>query len=40
MIASIFTNKIKPVLHDVSSKNGLLCLQLISCASHASDRFM
>jgi hypothetical protein len=37
--ASIITNKIKPVLNDVSCQNALFCLQLMSCANHASDRF-
>src|SRR5947209_3033563 len=35
-IASIFTNKIKPVPHDVLSNDTLVCLQLTICTNHAS----
>jgi hypothetical protein len=39
-IASIFTTKIKPVRHDVPSKDSLICLHLTNCTNHASDRFV
>ena len=39
-IALIFTNKIKPILQDITGKDTLVYLHLTNCTSHASNRFV